>query len=371
MDVTSLVSATLTGLEWTIFSICPARVIALYRAAKFCYRIGFDVYSGINESEAVLETRLGKVPIKVFRPPNTDKSKSTVIVFHGLTASGYNDNRVLQLGRAIAGTGAVVVTPHMTGLTTCEVSIERLKEITAVVDSVAFDEALNVRGRRVSVTSACVTAGFLLLASNRTEMINAVFCIGAHASARHVFANCRERRGSADSMYVIESALLTTWARGDDELRALFHRSLEDDHLLIKDTPHAKLPEAIKQSPRAGKIYTELMGDWNNIEQALNETTEVDKELWEAVSPIRFIKQLQCKSVTLLHSASDGLIPPIESRLLYEAVKKQRPDIPADVKITSLLDHGDKQSLGVSAIPEALVLVQFLTSFFYAAFKSC
>lgn len=370
MESTGLLNAAVTGLERIILSICPARIIALYRATKFVYRLGFDVYSGINESETVLDTDVGKMPAKVFRPRGSVKTKPTIVVIHGLASSGYNDSRLLQLSRGIAGTGAVVVTPHIAGLTSCEISVQRVQEVTAAIESIAKDESLNESGNRVSVTSACITAGFVLIASTRTQFINAVLSIGTHASARHVLANCRDTRGLAGSMYAIESALLTTWARGDDELRALFHRSLEDDHLLIKDTPNAMLPKAIKQYPRAGKIYSELMEDWNKIDRALVEVYEGDKDMWEQVSPIRFTKQMQCKSITLVHADSDGIVPPIESRLLYSAVKKQRPDITAEVKITSLLDHGDKQAFGISAIPEALVLVQLFSTFFYCAFQA-
>eukprot|EP00171_Calliarthron_tuberculosum_P016031 IDg16031t1 len=300
---------------------------------------------------------------KVFRPTTRGRKMPTIIVVHGLALSGYNDVRVLQLCRAMAGTGATVVAPHIEGLASCVISFQRIKEVTAAVDAVAAEETLCVRGQRVAVVSACITAGFALLSSTRTNAIGAVLCIGAHASSRHVLAHCIDRHGLGGSMYAVEAALLSSWACDDPELQAIFYTSLKDDHLLVKDTPNELLPEAIKNSPRAGKIYTDLMNKFENVKKALNESYISHREMYESVSPIRHVKELKCKSITLIHSSSDGVIPPIESRLLYESIKKIRPDLTASVKITDLLDHGDKQQLGLYAIPEGLGLVKSLANF--------
>lgn len=346
-----------------------SRLAAHYYSAKLVYRLGLDVYDGVEESKAKLSTSVGEMDAKVFHPATRRSKMPTIVVIHGLSLSGYNDVRVLQLCRAMAGTGATVVAPHIEGLTSCVISYQRIKEITAAIDAVAAEGSLCVRGQRVAVASACITAGFTLLSSVNTNAISAVLCIGTHASARHVLAHCIDRRGMGDSMYATEAGLLSSWARDDPELQALFYTSLKDDHLLVKDTPKEALPEAIKNSPRAGKIYTDLMSKFDNVKKALNESYKNDRDMYESVSPLRYVKEFKCKTITMIHSSSDGIIPPIESRLLYESIKKIRPDLYATVKITDLLDHGDKQQLGVSAIPEALTLVKALASFFQGTWQ--
>lgn len=362
-----VVDTVTTAVEWMVFNLTTPTMVAFYRSLKFVYRLGLDVYSGLEDMEHVQLNSQGTIiPAKVFRPVRAYKKLPTVVVIHGLNASGYNDSRVDQLCMAIAGTGATAVSPHIVGLTTCEISEDRVHEVRMAVDAVAADKTINVRGERVAVVSACITAGFSLLASRYTESINGVLCIGAHASARHVLAHSCERNGLGGAMYAVESALLSTVARNDSELRELFHTSLKDDHLYLKDTPQEGLPKAIIKYPRAGKIYREMMGDWNSIEKALNVVYDEDVALWEAVSPIRHLKEMQCTSITMIHSASDGIVPPNESRILYHAIKKLRPDMAADVRITSLLDHGDKQTLGISAVPEALNLVKMFATFFFS-----
>lgn len=366
MVLQKVLTKVIQVLEWIALNLLTARVAGFFRAAKFVYRLGLDVYTGVDESHTVLKTAAGEMPAKVFRPKCTSIKKPlpTVVIIHGLATSGYNDERVLQLCRSIAGTGTICVAPHIHGLTTCVVSRERVHEVSSVIEAIAADSTLTAPGHRVSAVSACITAGFVLVASAQTDTINAVLCIGTHASARHVLAHCNERRGLGGSMYAIESALLTAAHKSDPELAALYHRSLQDDHLLIKDTPKAKLPIAIKESPRAGEIYTHLRADWSRVSKGIRKAYDDDVSMWEAVSPIRFVKQFKCKSVTLIHSASDGIVPPIESRLMYDSIKKQRADIVTNVKITALLDHGDKQTLGISAIPEAISLIKSLSCFF-------
>lgn len=351
-------------IEQLVIWMLASPLAAYYRGAKFIYRLGLDVYDGVEESKVTLNTSVGEMRAKVFRPTDRSRSMPTITIIHGLALSGYEDHRVLQLCRAFAGTGATVVAPHIEGLTTCVISVERIDEVTAVIDAVASNKTLCEPGKRIAVMSACITAGFALLSSVRTKAIGAVMCIGTHASARHVLAHCVEFRGLGGSMYATEAALMTAWAKGDPELQALFQTSLNDDHLLIKGTAKATLPEAIKKLPRAGKVYTELMSNFDNVGRALVEAYDVKRDMWEQISPIRYVKEFQCKSVTMIHSSTDGIIPSNESRLLYEAIKKLRPDVKANVKLTDLLDHGDKHQLGVSALPEAIAMVKTMASFY-------
>ncbi len=284
-------------------------------------------------------------------------------MLHGLSASGYDDLRVIQLAKALCGTGATVVAPQLEGVRSCEISMGSIADIVAVAEAVARDVNLCPSGR-VSAISACITAGFALIATTRTHVIAHVLCFGTYASARHALAHCLATRGANGGIYAAEAFLLSSWAGDDTELKAIFHASLADDHHLVKGTSEATFPRVIKQYPRAGRVYEQVMGDFAETKKALEMSYNRDRKKWEDLSPLMCIREIGCRSVTLVHSASDGIVPPQESRLLYQAIRKANPRIKAAVRITELFDHGDKAAFEVSVIPELLMLAKTISNFF-------
>lgn len=362
MAVLKLLFIVLSFLEELVLCL-PRPLRAYYLSLKFLIRLAFDVYSGSSETRTTLPSS-PPVPAKVFRPDGSNgRLLPTYVVIHGLTVSGFNDNRILQLAKALCVTGAIVVVPQFDGLSACEISRERVVEIESVAEAIAADAHLCPSGG-VSTVSACITAGFMLVATTRTGVIKSTLCIGTHASARHILSHSLATNGQGDVAYAVEAILLSSYARGDPELQTLFHTSLADDHLRLKGTEQEGLPDMMRCFPRAARTYDDVMGKFEDTRKVLQKVYEDDQSLWEAVSPLLCVRDIGCRSVTLMHAANDCIIPPLESRLLFEALRKENPKVKSSMKITSLLDHGDKQQFDISVVPELVVLSKSLSHFF-------
>jgi hypothetical protein len=189
-------------------------------------------------------------------------------------------------------------------------------------------------------------------------------CVGAYADLLSLVDFCVREKGRGDCSYGINAAMSNFWNTGDPAYREIFLTDLRDDHLLRKNKPEAELPRLLKKYPEQGRNFQRLYTDPVYLEESMRSAfaDHMEESMRLTLSPEK-LRPLQCSSVTLVHASVDGIIPPSESVVLHDRLRAHTR-IPTRLCVTPLLNHGDKQDIGLHSLYDVLKLIDGFAMFF-------
>lgn len=294
----------------------------------------------------------------------TTPTTRTVLVIHGLAATGHKDPRIIQLANAIASAqpDAKVLVPYLPPLAECKLADDPVALIEEIIRLVANDHQLCPTGK-VDIASACISAGMGLVAGSRVEgAIGSVLCIGTHASAFNVLQHCLEREGKDDSRYAINS-VLGSFLEPRGGLNELLIAYTLDDHYQNIGLPAEELGKKKKQFPEETKLYDRLHDDGEYLKQVIAKVEKEQKDTFRAMSPMECLDDIECENLVLIHAVTDDVVPNSESVVLQQALSK-RDDMKIRLCVTPLLNHGDQRAIGLSDIPKIFPLINAFAGFF-------
>lgn len=288
----------------------------------------------------------------------------TVVVIHGLAASAHNDPRILRLAHAIVSGHpfARVVVPYIPALAECQLTDQTVGFIEKVVRVVSENTELSPSGR-LSIASPCISAGLSLVAAAKVNTaVHAVLCIGTHALVENVFDHCVEREGRDDSRYAINS-VLSSFMEPKGGINKLLAAYVEDDHNRNVGRSATALEERMQEYPEEAKEYRRLHDDHAYLKTVMTKVYRENEGIFLAMSPVRYLDELKCESLSLVHAVTDDVVPNSESVVLGNALK-DRKDMQVRTCITPLLNHGDQKPPSLSDIPDILKLISTFAGFF-------
>ncbi|KAA8493609.1 hypothetical protein FVE85_4746 [Porphyridium purpureum] len=410
-------------LRWT--DALRAVLAALLRAVRFLYGIASDRYADLSEGdvwlrpnqhdwEALRREMASRGPgadratclhraaakadcmqtwfghpdamhVKIFRPRAIRAPEQTCMVVHGLCASGYADERVLQLARALASAGFTVAVPRIAPLENCEIGAASTQAITAA--SLLLLRLLGAqqqqqpnlmlfkdkRPERIAYAAACISAGMCILAAAQPCLrgkVSAMLLVGTYANVETVVH------------HVMDEALLDDYGRnamflnymhvlcGRDQNRdALFRAALNLNHYQTQDK-HASVVYWEREFNRLCKEHPQLAEQFLRIQRdaayrqqlAARLCSEILDEL-EALSPSRVVQSIAPAALCMMHGASDCVVPSSESALLHCLSSKAVPPVRSALSVTTLIDHGTKQTVSIRAAAEVLELLRVVYLF--------
>lgn len=280
-----------------------------------------------------------------------------------MSPSGYDDERLVDVAKALAACGYLVVFPDLMTFRRVELSRNSAEVVQRVVQLVSENKELCSEGE-VDIVSACVSAGLCMIAAAHEKRIRSVLSFGAPADAQSVWEYLIDSK-HPDADYGINAILLNCWEPDNMELCDLLLASLLDDHYKIVGSKDGYFASTVD------KVQPENIAKFNRLKHDPVFRKEVFKKVsnttkfvtgFGSVSPSHYADKMMCKRIVLVHGVEDGIVPSEQSRILLDKLKSTQ--VEASLCITTLLNHGEKSAVGLKTVPEIFGLTKLFATFF-------
>lgn len=249
-----------------------------------------------------------------------------IVLLHGVHHLGMDDPRLINLARALAGSGVEVMTPELEDLADYRITPRTIDTIGA--SAVILSTKLK---RRVGVIGLSFAGGLSLMAAARPEYkdtIGFVLAVGAHEDmARVARFYATNIETAPDGKEVPLQAheygmLILAYAHMEDFFSARdVSAARESLRQWLWEEPQA-MKTAEELSPAGRKTLDLLLHHHQDLRQALLAEIAQNQAEMDAVSPRGKLGGITAH-VYLLHGASDNIVPPQETLWLEQDVPKQ------------------------------------------------
>lgn len=253
---------------------------------------------------------------------------NALVLLHGVTARGAEDNRLVRLARVLAAEGLKVYVPHLSGLAQFSESLDDLVRIEEAISLARADG-----NEDVSLLGFSLGGGYALVCSAKKELANLitrVTVIGGHhqlamvweamSSALETLPNRLERATDNELYFALGCAYPRLseerlGASGMDTLRSVLWNFCDG----------VDLPSVRRF------VRSHLVPHWSVV-ATCHSTVGSDK-----LSPAGNLRDVLAR-VTLLHAPDDALVKLEHAELNYEELKR-RPSNAQILLTTRLLEH--------------------------------
>ena len=315
-------------------------------------------------------TELAGLETKVFEPA-TATTHGTIIAIHGVAPSGFDDPRMVGLGRAFAAMGFRCLVPQIGAFTRCELDAQVLEDIRGAVRDSLQRRDLCPKGE-LSVFAACVSASLALVALSDARFagrVRAVLALGAYSRIDDLLDHLLLGDDHLADRYG-RTVLLYSWAHHasgplDEEVREALWLELCDGHYGIARGRRGLAARYLDSRPDVRREIRVL-----NSRPFRDELARVLKRehasLLEQMSPEPHLQELRARQVVLIHGEQDPIIPSHQSERLHRKLNtdgRRR----SELCVTPLIDHGDRQAIRPRQVGQAARLVHSFGRFFEVA----
>ncbi|MGE5783825.1 MAG: hypothetical protein ACM3ZE_04510 [Myxococcales bacterium] len=265
---------------------------------------------------------------RILRFATTVSVGPKLVLLHGVTARGCQDQRLTQLARALAHAGATCFVPHLTGLANFREDLADLIIVERAI-GLAREQAVG----SVSVLGFSLGGGYGLVCASQPALagsIARIAVVGAHYRLEEVWARMSERltgmrakleQANADDLYCalccaaqrLGPSQLSTEAAA--ELKALLWEYCDQSEL-------ARVRNFVRE---------QLSPHWGVIAACHSGANS------EKLSPAGRLHRIQA-AVRLLHAPDDGLVPKSHALRNYGELSA-RAGGQQTLLCTPLLDH--------------------------------
>lgn len=296
---------------------------------------------------------------------NRSESSRTIVIVHGVASTAHEDPRIVTLAQAFAAAqpNSIVLIPYVPQLAEFRLKDGTVAEILEILQAIADDKMLTPTGK-ISIASPCISGGFSIVAASYMTVVESMFLVGPHADVENALKHALDRKGNDDSRYGINSVLAGFYHPPNEVLTRMLSAYCDDDHRRNVDIPSDTLQPLLEKYPDEAEEFHRLHNDGSYLTDKILEAYNVHREVFEGMSPVLRLDYLNTPSFTLVHSKTDDIVPPNESVVLRDALKKKKKGVSVSCLITSLLNHGDQTPLSVKDVPEILKLINTFSNFF-------
>ena len=263
----------------------------------------------------------GKEIIYDIYTPNLPKSdsKKLIILIHGMTIAGKDDEDLVFLAKRLAKLGFEVFVPEIRGLKNCQIGYEETNEI-----KVAIDTAIHLYpDHKTGVMSFCYGNGVLLPVFDDEKIaknIDFLIIWGGYASMKDLL------RFNLLGYYPVDGKLI--YSEPDIEVKNKYinqkywynflpQQSRKEWLNALKTNKTGNLTGAQKNTYQFLK-NTKL----NKFEEYYNKLSPEIQNWLKIISPENYIVKVNCK-IIFVHSLRDTLVPYQDALKLYGFANKQ------------------------------------------------
>lgn len=295
-----------------------------------------------REEKRLVQTEWGPLTYRLYIPLDAPRCGG-VVLLHGIHQSGIDDPRFVNFSRALAATGAEVMTPQLTDLADYRVTIHTSDEIGY---SAEFLSTL-MHKHQVGVVGFSFAGGLALLAAANPRhgaKMGFLVTVGAHDDLARVarflatgFAEMPD--ASTTTLQAHEySALVVAYSHVEDFFSAAdTTRAREALKLWLSALPDQSKDTAKRLTPEGQVRFDQLLYHREQVTELLLKSAEAHANEMAAVSPSGHLQNLAVP-VYLLHAAADNVIPPSEALWLSHEIPKKAI---REVLISPAIIHAD------------------------------
>ncbi len=292
------------------------------------------------------------------------RKNGTILVIHGMSSMGNEDPRIIDVCRAFAKCGYIVVSPMFRDITDFRISHSTVDLIAGALRVLAGDPVLCHDGK-LSVFAPSFSAGMSMIASSLPEtsdLVKAICSVGTYGSVNTVIHDLmsRQDRDEYGRLIILKNFIRHAPGFGGMTAGALHEAIL--DNGLMRARPRFRQKLAMLERTQRQRLLR-LLGDpdfrlrkWSLV---LSRSKQVAR-LIDRLSVLENIQGIRAR-VALIHGKDDNVIPPGESSALMERLRELC--IPSKICITPLIGHGDAV-LGRGFIAHVWELLSVFAFFF-------
>jgi dienelactone hydrolase len=325
------------------------------------------------DPQRTIPTRHGEVPARLYRPDG--QLTRTVLLVPGIHAMGIDEPRLTALAKDLAGSGVGVMTMALPDLQRYEITARATDQIE---DAVAWltDRAELAPDRRVGMVGISFAGGMSIVAAARPAIRDRVafvlsfgghgdlvrvtryLCTGEAPHVEGIEIHPPHDYGVAVVLYGVAPRVVPP--EQVEPLREGIRTFLWASQLTLvnqkqADEAFARAREIAKSLPAPASTYLAHVNDRNvRALGAVLVPHIAALSSNQAISPER-APSAPAAPVYLLHGAGDTVIPPVESALLGEHLRRQ--GVEARVLLSRLITHAEVDQS--AAASETWKLVSF------------
>lgn len=278
---------------------------------------------------------------KVFRKIGQGRSEGTILLINGFSAWGHQDPRMINLGKQFAKIGFTVVAPVIEDLDALRITSTVILDITLIIEGISNQKDICHDGK-IAVFAPSYTAGMSLIACSKSsvrEKVKALCCVGTYANIESSLEYVLRKQKIDNYGRLILLKNFLPHVIQDEFVMQAIDTAILDNGLKRKI---AELPKVLQTMPEQSRALFEQLD--NNpkfrleIMQKAMKNYSASTELMFELNVMDHAAMLNT-SVCLIHGRTDNVIPPSESKQLFQLLKSK--GIESHLEITPLIDHGD------------------------------
>ncbi len=341
-------------------------MIPIIRGLKFLLAAELQKYGRLQENEIFLGSGSARRSADVYEIQGSSPT-GTILFIHGMSVLGNRDPRLINVCRAIATCGFRVIAPYYKEIQQLKILKKSITDIAGSIEVAAADPRLCGRGSggKVGIFSPSFSAGMCLAAAAMPGIADRVSAICTVGTMGSVDTTADFLLGQHDiddfgTMIVMYNFLRYSTGRKPALEKALLTAALDNGHRRIVP----ELPGVMKKMrPADRKLFeilrrnpVERLRHWKIVKN-LKGISRHTLDQFVTIDRVAGIKA----AVSLIHGIDDNVIPPEESKLVFQRLKEH--GCPVKLTLTPLISHGDSQ-ISIKMIPDILRLASGLDYFF-------
>ncbi len=337
---------------------------SLYRSIKFLLKSRAQCLPEVESESILLDTGGRDIAVFCFRRMNLKlPARGTILAIHGMSVTGNRDERLLRICRAMASLGYIVIVPAYGDIEKFIINGKTVNDVSSTIRAVVGSSRLCPTGR-IGIFAPSFSAGICLIAASlpaTSDLVSALCAVGTFSRVDTAIEYLLGEQENDDyGRMIILKNFIHHSIKDSRRLRRAFEIAIRDNGFRRSDP---ELPAYAKQlSGRERVIIERLRNDpkyrmrhWKRIERIPEA-----RRILDSLSVVSRLNKLKA-AVTLIHGAEDKVIPPSESVLLHEELKRRR--VVSRLLLTPLITHGDSR-LSLSMLSAVGELVSAFAFFF-------
>ncbi len=275
----------------------------------------------------------------IYEPDKSKPCHGTILFFHGMNKLGKNDERMMKLAYATAKIGFRAIVPTFPLVVRHIVDKQSVINCAEAIKTIVADKAL-CEHDALGIFTASFSGSASIRAITQVEgiapLVSSLCSVGICFHPDSTFENIlNAKEADKYAKYIAVKALLRATGELNEELEQAIDLAIDKEY---EESSGEELQAFLAQaSPDTQKRMVKLIDDLEQ-QRKIADDYRYCLPFIEKDFEVKNLDRLQC-STTLIHSAEDSVLPTLESKLLYQAIRQARR--PARLLITPVLDHAD------------------------------
>lgn len=294
----------------------------------------------------------------------------TLVVIHGMSPKGKQDERITILCHALADVGFRVIAPEIESIKQLNICPTQIENIADILYEIAHDDLVTPSGK-IGVLAPSFSGAMCLAAASLPHVqdkVSAICAIGAYTEVESVMSyllnnHCADPYGR----FIVLKKIVPLVCQDVGIYQGALEAAIQDN---LNEVGFDEFSNAFNRylstlsEPERQKIRR-LFHDAGYRQELFQSSQPLLSDELKALDIVKRIDGLSA-NVFLLHGAQDSVIPSGQSRRLYDELKTLKKQV--ELVITPFISHGDTQ-FKLSQLPDIARIVRGFAGYFRSVSK--